>query len=117
MPSAKQKREEREKAIRDEGFSMGTIAALAVVYGHDRPVIWREIVQASGTQEVLQHAMVNEGDWEWGGFKKFAVSELGQAEVDRARLAIADKLGRQIDQGMGDGASVSTAPSSELKPL
>lgn len=117
MPSAKQKREARDKAIRNEGFTMGIICALAVVRGYDNPTMWKEIIRTAGPQEVLQHAMVNEGDWDWGGFERYAVPELGREEVDKARRAIADKLGQQIDKGMGDGASASTAPSSELRPL
>ena len=72
---------------RDEGFNAGTIAALAVITAMDCGVTWAEVVRAAGTQQILRHALTNEGDWEWAGFKKYAVKELGSAEVAKARRA------------------------------
>ena len=69
----------------NDGFNGGTIAALAILYAHGEPVAWREIVEAAGTHEILVHALTEEGDWEWAGFAAFAVSELGQNTVTKAR--------------------------------
>jgi hypothetical protein len=76
------------KAARDEGFTDGTIAALGVITAMDCPVTWAGVVRAAGTQNVLRRAIAQEGDWEWAGFKKYAVSELGRAEVAKARRAV-----------------------------
>jgi hypothetical protein len=86
------------RAARDEGFNMGTIAALACVRAQDSAVLWGEIVRAAGTQEVLRHALRNESDWAWGGFDRYAVTELGQQEVTEARRAVAaEKRRRNAD--------------------
>lgn len=73
----------------DQGFNAGTVAALAILRAHDDPVAWREIVEAAGAHQVLVHALSNEGDWQWAGFEAYAVAELGQSTVDKARAAAA----------------------------
>lgn len=76
------------KAARDEGFNAGIVAALAVVKVMDCGVTWAEIVRAAGTQQVLRHALREEGDWEWAGFQRYAVAELGREEVAKARRVV-----------------------------
>lgn len=86
MPKTRAEFEAMLKAAEDTGFNSGTIAALAVVYSHDQPVIWAEIVRAGGTTELLRHAKnkKNLGDWAWAGFKKYARDELGADVVAKA---------------------------------
>ena len=76
-----------EKTARDEGFNAGTIAALGVITAMDCPVTWRHVVEAAGVQEVLVYALLQDGDWEWAGFKRYAHIELGSAAVAKARAA------------------------------
>jgi hypothetical protein len=76
------------RMARDEGFLMGTIAALACTHAQGADTLWGEIVRAAGTQDVLRHALTHEGDWTWGGFDRHAVAELGRDEVARARRAV-----------------------------
>lgn len=92
------------EAARDEGFTMGTIAALACVRAQDSGVLWGEIVRAAGTQAILRHALTNEGDWTWGGFDYYAVAELGQEEVTKARRAVsaAKRRTRGVPGGHGE---------------
>jgi hypothetical protein len=70
---------------RDVGFTMGTIAALAVIYGADNPVTWAEVLRCAGVQKVLRHALTHEGDWEWGGFAKYAANEVDPKELRSAK--------------------------------
>jgi hypothetical protein len=81
-------REMLEKVAEARGFNAGTIAALACVHAQDCGVLWGEIVRAAGTQQILIHALSNEGDWEWGGFAHYANHELGRAEVAKARRVV-----------------------------
>jgi hypothetical protein len=76
------------RLARDEGFLMGTVAALACTHAQGADTLWGEIVRAAGTQDVLRHALTHEGDWTWGGFDRHAVAELGRDEVARARRAV-----------------------------
>ncbi len=61
------------KLARDEGFTAGTIAALAVLALHDQETIWRDVLRAAGQQdEVIYYAAhIEPEDWEWGGFAHY----------------------------------------------
>jgi hypothetical protein len=101
------------KAARNDGFNMGTIAALACTFAQGAETLWGEIVRAAGTQDVLRHALTNDGDWEWGGFHRLAVAELGQREVSKARRAVAAwnrraSLVQGTEATAGGGASYPT---------
>lgn len=96
-------RAEDIKAARDQGFSAGTVAALAVVHGMGHAVCWGQIVRAAGAQAILQHALGNEGDWAWAGFSKLAEQELGADEVRQARVEWG--RARQITQEGGSHGS------------
>lgn len=73
---------------RDEGFIAGTVAALGVITVMDCPVTWRQVVEAAGVHEVLVFALLEDGDWEWAGFKQYAEVELGKAAVSKARAEV-----------------------------
>lgn len=106
------------KAAHHDGFTMGTIAALGVVTAYDNPTIWKDIVRAAGTQEILQRALTEEGDWEWAGFAKYAVTELGRKEVAKAKRAVrSQRMSQRLETAMTDGATKATAPSSNPDPL
>jgi hypothetical protein len=66
---------------RDAGFFDGIIAALGVVRILDQPTIWKDIVKTAGVEQVLKHALSEEGDWSWAGFEEYAYTELGEAAV------------------------------------
>ena len=73
---------------RDDGFIAGTIAALGVITSMDCGVTWREVVQAAGVHQVLVFALLEDGDWEWAGFKQYAEVELDKAAVSKARAEV-----------------------------
>lgn len=85
---------------RSEGFNQGTIAALGVITAMDCGVTWGEVVRAAGTQEILRHALTEEGDWEWAGFKRYAKNELGRAEIAKARRAVKRAAGVKEDRNV-----------------
>lgn len=78
----------RSEQVRDEGFTSGVIASMAVATVHDSPTIWRDIVFMADKNKLLQHAKFKEpDDWEFGGFALYCKSELGitKASIRKAK--------------------------------
>ncbi|WP_208453756.1 hypothetical protein [Burkholderia gladioli] len=76
-----------ERAARDDGFFAGVCVALQVLTTHDKGVIWKDIVQACGVDELLQYAAnVEPEEWELAGFKHFASGELGRRRPAARRI-------------------------------
>lgn len=69
----------RPEPERDD-FLQGICVALQCVTASDDGVLWREIVEAVGTESLLRYATFVEPDeWELAGFKRYAKNELHRA--------------------------------------
>lgn len=79
-------------AEQDFGFNAGTIAALAVLTSFDQETIWCEVLRAAGIQKVMEHALREEGDWQWAGLEKYAARNFPK-EVRAARAALHQSTG------------------------
>ncbi len=65
------------KKAQNDGFNLGTMAALAVVRNSGQSTVWAEIVRCGGLEELVRFAKKDQGSWSWAGFKSWARSEFG----------------------------------------
>jgi hypothetical protein len=60
-------------------FFQGVCVALQSLTAHGDGVIWREIVEAAGADEIFRYAAhIEPEEWELAGFSAFAKSEMGR---------------------------------------
>jgi hypothetical protein len=68
-------------ASNSDPFLQGVCVALQAVTGSGDGVLWREIVEAAGSDELLQYAAhIEPEEWELAGFSFFAKSEMGRGK-------------------------------------
>ena len=69
----------RPVAPEGDPFLQGVCVALQAITAHGDGVIWREIVEAAGVDELLQFAAhIEPEEWELAGFSAFAKAEMGR---------------------------------------
>lgn len=62
-------------------FLLGVCVTLGIITSFDAPVIWAEIVNCVGVDQLLHYAAhVEPAEWELAGFKKYARIELNRGK-------------------------------------